>query len=111
MMSPYGSTNDHGQCTELERPAAPDPIGDGAAEQAPNKGSAQADAHHESCTQQRHNLSNKKLTKNHHISSGDEPMVPSASVLPEKPRSAEMLSRGSLTTLRHHSHGTKRARL
>jgi len=48
MMSPYGSTNDHGQCTELERPAAPDPIGDGAAEQAPNKGSAQADAHHES---------------------------------------------------------------
>jgi hypothetical protein len=38
-------------------------------------------------------------------------MVPSASVLPEKPRSAEMLSRGSLTTLRHHSHGTKRARV
>jgi hypothetical protein len=36
---------------------------------------------------------------------------PSASVLPEKPRSAEMLSRGSLTTLRHHSHGTKRARV
>jgi hypothetical protein len=65
MMSPYGSTKDHGQRTELERTAAPDSIGDRAAEQAPDKGSAQADAHHESCTQQRRNLSNQKLTKNH----------------------------------------------
>ena len=67
MMSPYGSTNDHGKCTELERTAAPDSISDGAAEQAPDKGSAQADAHHESCTQQRqkHNLNNKKLKKSH----------------------------------------------
>jgi len=54
MMSPYGSTNDHRQCTELERTASPNPVGDGAAEEAPNKSSSQADTHHEPCTQQKH---------------------------------------------------------
>ena len=52
-MSPYGSTNDHRQRTELERTSAPDPVGDGATEEAPNKSSSQADTHHEPCAQQR----------------------------------------------------------
>lgn len=71
MMSPYCSTNDHGQRTELERPATPNSISDGATEQAPDKGSTQADAHHQSCTQQRHCLSNQKqkVTKTAKISS------------------------------------------
>lgn len=56
MMSPYGSTNDHRQCTELERTAPPNPIGDGAAEEATNKSSSQANTHHKPCTQQKHNL-------------------------------------------------------
>jgi hypothetical protein len=46
IMSPDGSTDDHGHGTELECPAPTDPIGNGAAEQAADESSSQADADH-----------------------------------------------------------------
>jgi hypothetical protein len=43
---PYGSADDHGQRTELKRATPADSVSDGSTEQAPNKRTTQADAHH-----------------------------------------------------------------
>jgi hypothetical protein len=104
-MSPDGCTDDHGHGTELERPAPTDPIGNGAAEQAADESSSQADADHQSCTHTETEDFPSQLvrfTKKHpEICSWNGAVVPSASVFPAKPRSVEMLSSGSFTTLKH----------
>lgn len=96
---PQWSPNNHGQSAQLERPAPPDAVGDQPTKQASNKCASQTHAHHKSCTRNRWPYTTKQIIITQNTKLWIQCRSPSANVFPVNPRSSEMLSSGSFTTL------------